>query len=379
MTSLERVRKTIRHEEPDRVPVGEWGIDHDHVTRIIGRHTYWRNRKDTTLALWQGRRDEVVEGLKRDAAELIEALDYDVVTVGLVPPKGWRCEDPPRQTADGTWEDSAGRVYRYAASNDSIICVTPPPAKERLLDEDIRRLVDALECFDETQFELVDYIGERFGRDRAVVFRDLDIYGTQMNVFGGDASHPLVLVALAPDEIKKTHDYAVAYNTKLIRRCVDHHVYMVMHGYDYGCTRGCIMSPQSIRELFMPAEQRVVAEIRRCGMIPFFHCCGRIWEILDDYVQAGYQGYQSIQGTAGMDLAEVKRRYGHSLTLWAGVQCETLITGSLAQTKREVRASLDIGMPGGGFIFGSTNSVQFGARTDNYLKALEVVREHGVY
>ena len=63
MNSKERVLRTISHEEPDRVPVGEWGIDHDHVSRIIGRHTYWRNRKDETIALWEGRRDDVVESL----------------------------------------------------------------------------------------------------------------------------------------------------------------------------------------------------------------------------------------------------------------------------------------------------------------------------
>ena len=61
MTSKERVLKAIRHEVPDRVPTGEWGIDHDHVSRILGRPTFWRNRRETTLALWEGRRDEVVE------------------------------------------------------------------------------------------------------------------------------------------------------------------------------------------------------------------------------------------------------------------------------------------------------------------------------
>lgn len=53
MNSKQRVEATINHVEPDRVPVGEWGIDHDHVSKIIGRHTYWRNRKDTTIALWK--------------------------------------------------------------------------------------------------------------------------------------------------------------------------------------------------------------------------------------------------------------------------------------------------------------------------------------
>ena len=83
MTSKERVLKTIRHEEPDRVPVGEWGIDHDHVSKIIGKHTYWRNRRDTTLALWDNRRDEVVGSMIEDYAALIEKLDYDIVTVEL--------------------------------------------------------------------------------------------------------------------------------------------------------------------------------------------------------------------------------------------------------------------------------------------------------
>ena len=81
MNSKQRVLKTIEHQQPDRVPIGEWGIDHDHVSRIIGRETYWRNRKDTTLALWAGKRDEVVEGLKRDYAELVETLSYAQLVV----------------------------------------------------------------------------------------------------------------------------------------------------------------------------------------------------------------------------------------------------------------------------------------------------------
>ena len=38
-----------------------------------------------------------------------------------------------------------------------------------------------------------------------------------------------------------------------------------------------------------------------------------------------------------------------------------------------------VGFSGGGYLFGSTNSVQFGAKTENYLRALELVRERGIY
>jgi uroporphyrinogen decarboxylase len=100
---------------------------------------------------------------------------------------------------------------------------------------------------------------------------------------------------------------------------------------------------------------------------------------MDDLVGAGYKGYQSIQATAGMDWAWLKKAYGQQMTLWTGVQCETLIKGTRREVEEEVRKGLDVLMPSGGFIFGSTNSIQYGANTDNYLYALDLVRKYGIY
>lgn len=379
MTPRERVATTIRHEEPDRVPVGEWGIDHDHVSRVIGHHTYWRNRKDSTIALWEGRRDEVVDSLKHDCAELVEKLDYELITVHLVPPKGYRHPDPPRKVGDGVWEDSKGRVYKYAASNDSIVTMTHSEGKETLTDEDIEQAYKRVENIDESQFELIDYIAEKFGNERAILGRDIDIYGGLVSPFGGDQSHQLILPLTNPEEIKKMYDPVLAYNRALIEGYAKRGVLVAMQGHDFGMNTGCILPPRSIRDVYFPFQKMVVDEINKHGMIPFFHCCGQIWDILDDYVRVGYKGYQSIQGSAGMDIPTMKKKYGDSLTLWTGVQCETLVEGSREELEREVQESLEILMPGGGFIFGSTNSVQYGAQTDNYLRALEIVREHGVY
>ena len=75
----------------------------------------------------------------------------------------------------------------------------------------------------------------------------------------------------------------------------------------------------------------------------------------------------------------LKKKYGDRLAFWTGVQCETLVEKSLPEVKQEVERNLEVLMPGGGYIFGSTNSVQYGAKTDNYLRALEIVREKGKY
>ena len=204
MTSKERVLKTIAHQEPDRVPVGEWGIDHDHVSKIIGRHTYYRNRKDETIALWEGRRDEVVQSYKEDYEELVEKLEYDIITVDLVPPKGYVHPDPPRKVGDGVWEDSRGRIYKYAASNDSIVCVdNRSQGKEAITEEDIKRRFERLEQLDDSIFELVDYFGGKYGKEKAVLFRGIDIYDTLMGIFGGSQEHQLILPLLAPMRSKR--------------------------------------------------------------------------------------------------------------------------------------------------------------------------------
>lgn len=188
-----------------------------------------------------------------------------------------------------------------------------------------------------------------------------------------------MLTVTAPDEIEKLRPVCYAYNQRIIDHCAKKGVDIMMQGQDFGMNSGCILNPVAIRELFMPVMGQVNKAIRKAGMIPFYHCCGQIWDIMDDYIRAGYQGYQSIQESCGMNNGKLKAMYGDILTLWTGVQCETLIEGSLRDVEKEVRNNIELLMPGGGFLFGSTNSVQYGAKTENYLRALEIVREKGIY
>jgi hypothetical protein len=379
MNSIERFFATVSHQEPDRVPIGEWGVDCDHVSRIIGRHTYWRNRRDTALALWAGRRDEVVESKKQDYSELIEKLDYDVIPVHLVPPRGYRHPDPPKAAGDDVWKDSSGKIYKYAASNHSIMCVTHPPAKEDITEDEIAAAIENIPDFDSGEFELVDHICQKFGKTRAVVFRDIYLDDLALPLFGGDASHRLMMPVLNPEAVERAMRYALIYAEKVIRECAKRDITVIMHGRDYGNTTGCIESPQTIRYLYLPFHKQMTGKIEQAGCIPFLHCCGSVRDLMDDFVAAGYKGYQSIQASAGMNWDWLKTNYGQKMTLWTGVQCETLINGTRLQVEHEVRKGLEVLMPRGGFIFGSTNSVQYGASTDNYLYALDLVRKYGNY
>jgi hypothetical protein len=163
--------RTISHEEQDRVPVGSGAS----TTTCQPDHraaTFWRNRKDVTIALWKAgatMSSNPEAGLRRTDRE----ADYDLFTVGMVR-QGYRVEDPPRKIGDGLWR-TAGQRYKFAASNDR----SCPNARVRpgwKSASGIRRVIERLADFDRIRFRVVAWIGERFGREKAIVFSKIVIY-----------------------------------------------------------------------------------------------------------------------------------------------------------------------------------------------------------
>lgn len=136
MTGKERVQAVLRGEETDAIPYGEYAIDSDTVERVLGHETYLRAKAKTQIALWEGRRDEVVQSLKEDIIALYEKLDcLDIVNLmseacGLVPPKDY-VPLRPKKIREDTWEDSQGRVYKFSPVTRDITMVHDPMLWER--------------------------------------------------------------------------------------------------------------------------------------------------------------------------------------------------------------------------------------------------------
>jgi hypothetical protein len=80
-----------------------------------------------------------------------------------------------------------------------------------------------------------------------------------------------------------------------------------------------------------------------------------------------------------VDPLTAKKALGDVACISGFYPARLLTHGTKRQVIDKAKEIMDICAPGGGFIFGSTNSVQFGANTDNYLRALDIVREKGNY
>ena len=82
----------------------------------------------------------------------------------------------------------------------------------------------------------------------------------------------------------------------------------------------------------------------------------------------------------GMDLAEVKEKYGDRIAVKGNVDCAHLMTfGEPDEVVEATKTALKKGMPGGGFILSSSNSIHSAVRPENYAAMLQTLQEYGRY
>lgn len=148
---------------------------------------------------------------------------------------------------------------------------------------------------------------------------------------------------------------------------------------DYCFNQGPFLSPPQFAEFVTPYLAEVIAEHKRHGAYVIKHTDGDIMPILDQMVSAEPHGLHSLDPQGGVDIAEVKRLYGDRLCLCGNVNCALMQTGTMDEIKESALYALKHGMPGGGFIYCTSNVAFRGLPLERYLYILEVREQHGRY
>jgi len=148
---------------------------------------------------------------------------------------------------------------------------------------------------------------------------------------------------------------------------------------DYCFNDNPFLSPAMFDEFIAPYLNRLVAGYRELGFYVIKHTDGNIMPILDVLVGAGPHALHSLDPQGGVDLAEVKRRVGDRVCLIGNVNCALLQTGSDAEVSADVRRALAQGMPGGGYVFATSNCIYTGMPLTRYELMLDLWRREGVY
>ena len=144
---------------------------------------------------------------------------------------------------------------------------------------------------------------------------------------------------------------------------------------DVAFNSGTFISPENFREFVIPYMVQQVDYIKKRGAIPFIHTDGNIMPIIDDYISVGAACFQSVDPMAGMDIAEVKRKCYGKMALMGNVQCNLLQDGPDDAIRESALYCLEHASPGGGYIYGSSNTIFPGMPLDNYEYMLKVYKD----
>jgi hypothetical protein len=131
-----------------------------------------------------------------------------------------------------------------------------------------------------------------------------------------------------------------------------------------------IFAPQWLRRVFMPRLKRLNDAWHARDTICLFHSDGNLYPVLDDLVAAGIDGLNPLEVLAGMSVKGVRERYPQ-LFLTGGIDVSQLLPYG---TPDEVRAACReaISDSGGrGYFLGSTTELHWDVRLANAIAMFE--------
>jgi uroporphyrinogen decarboxylase len=148
---------------------------------------------------------------------------------------------------------------------------------------------------------------------------------------------------------------------------------------DYCFNTGPFLRPSQFAEFVAPYLRQLVAGYRALGFYTIKHTDGNILPILDQLLDANPHALHSLDPQAGVDIADVKRLCGDRVCLIGNVNCGLLDTGTGEEIEAAARYALRHGMPGGGYIFSTSNCIYTGMPLRSYDLMLNVWRAEGNY
>lgn len=363
MKKRDRVIKTLEIEETDIVPITEMDMEVPIMEAIIGETLSVATSLQTPIVT-----DRRLERKRTDfKIECYRKVDLDLLTVDLSPPEGWK----PRENPDGTIVDLWGRIL--------------------MLDKEAKAWVPYSTVFnlpeDYEDFEFPDpsspgwtyateYAKKTIGEKMAIATFMRDPFAHAWEIFT-----PVKFVTWMyqnPNFIGKVIKKLSDFNIEVIRQIAEAGADLIISGGDYCEEKGPMVPLKFFRDVILPNLKKQVDEAHRRGMKFIKHTDGNVNPLLDDLAEI-VDGLHSLDPTAGVDIGEVKAKYGDKLVLMGNVSVDNLAMKSREEIVEETKTCIHKASPGGGHILSSSNSWAAGAKLENCLAMVEAGRRYGVY
>jgi len=147
---------------------------------------------------------------------------------------------------------------------------------------------------------------------------------------------------------------------------------------DIAYTEGLMISAEILRENLFPWYKKM-GELCNRKNIPFiYHSDGKIWEIIEDLLDCGFNAIHPIEPKA-MPIEEVNDKYKGRLCLLGNIEMDTLIRGSGEDVEKLVLKNLKNIASNGFYACGASNTITTPMPIGNVKAMVDTVRKYGGY
>jgi uroporphyrinogen decarboxylase len=344
MTSRERVLATLQHRQADRVPLAEMWID----PKIV-------------RALAPG---------AKDANDLVERLDLDIVTVLTMIYEPDEVEWVDR--ANGLFRDKWGALQHLTQE-----AIPVPSLPARIETEDDLARYTPPDPATSPVIAKVRRLRARFP-DKAVAVVGESGWAPAAFLRGG-IENLLMDLALRPEFAKALMGVGAAYYAALFPLAIAAGAEVVFLGDDYSDKTGPMMSPTMFEEIILPHDRAVVSAIKQAGAYCIKHTDGDIRKIMDRLVGTGLDSLGPLEDVPGMELDRIFERYPGRIAVMGNLSVDLLSRGTVDEVVAATRKLLREVSARGPHILSSGNTIASSVRPENYRAMVRTTQEYGTY
>ena len=369
LAKLERMNKTLHHQEADRVPVSDffWGSFLERWKKDLGLPA------DTDVYQYYD-------------------LDWQVTIPNMDP------HVKPFETLKETEEDVVVRTGFEAVIRKKFA----DPMPEWLgFDTDTIEKAEAFEFedpWDERRYlsagdNQIAGVGDGFARNSPAwvetiksLYPNFPVYGSvcEANEYMQRIVGPenlMLWVGLYPEQmghfIERTNAFALEILKAQIKAAEGLLDGIVIWG-DIAYKKDLFFSPAYWRKWYKPGLKALVDESHTHGLPVIYHGCGNVKRVFEDFIEVGIDAYNPLEFKAGLDVVALRRQYGHRIGFCGNMDVLLWAQGSQEEIKKTVLTKLNAAR-GGGYIFQSDHSVPSNVSGQNYDYVVKLVREYGRY
>lgn len=376
MSRRERVRLALTHQEPDRVPMDLGSTSVTGLTlgayRRLEEHLGLEPRDLPLLSLMF----QVVRSDER----IMKYFDIDFRPLFYRPPRESKVKALPGNSFIDEWgitvHKPEGGFYYDIVDNplknatvedlDGYDWPDPlDPGRFEGLEEEARYL------YRETEYALVGPgIGSSFF-ERSWMLRGFERFLMDL-VLDPDFVHALLRRVL---NIRKA---MIGRYLELVGQYID----VVYVGDDLAMHTGPLISLETYRHIIKPYQKEYYRFIKeRTEAKLFYHCCGNITSLLDDFIEIGVDIINPVQVSArDMDSKALKEKFGDRICFWGGIDTQHVLPyGDIEEVREEVRRRVVDLAVGGGYILGPVHNVQPDVPPENLCAMYDEAKVVGNY